>query len=156
MAGSASETWRGPWISLFPIAYVLHIAEEAFCGVTFPNWASNVWGTDFTRDEFLTLNAAALTLMSVLVLCIRVSRAGHSILTVFAFAVTFNGAAHAVASLATVSYSPGTFTGVALFLPLGLRTLAECRRTLTPRTFRIGIGMGGAAHALISWLAFRG
>ena len=151
----AARALTGPWIGLFPMTYAAHIAEEALCGVTFPVWVSRLWGIEFTREEFLALNAVAFTIMCLGVLWIRLSTTGHLILVALAFVVTFNGLAHIVASGLTWSYSPGAITGLLLWIPLGVGTLGRCRRALSRLDLNLGITIGIGLHALVSWFAFR-
>lgn len=153
--GVPTRALEGRWTWLFPATYLLHIAEEAWCGVTFPTWVSNLWGIDFSRGEFFALNAVAWLVMCAAIVWILVARSGHAILIALGFVIALNGAAHVVASALTASYSPGTVTGMLLWIPLGLRTLSIGRRVVSPVVFGLGCGLGFGLHALVSWLAFR-
>ena len=53
---------------LFPLTYCFHIAEEYWWCEGFPSWISRIAGVDFTRSEYLRINAAALCLMTIAVL----------------------------------------------------------------------------------------
>ncbi len=71
----------------------------------------------------------------------------------FATVVLLNGLLHLAASLVTVSYSPGLFTGLLLWVPLGALVLFGSRTGTTRRAFHAGVIVGIAIHAIVSLLA---
>jgi hypothetical protein len=138
---------------LFPVTYLAHIAEEYWGDVGFPAWLSKVAGVDLPPAQFLSLNCGAWVLMvvgSVMVLKIESMR---WLLISFATVVLLNGLLHLAASLVTVSYSPGLFTGLLLWVPLGALVLFGSRTSTTRRAFRAGVIVGIAIHAIVSLLA---
>ena len=150
---TATRAVTGPWTLLFPITFAVHIAEEYWGGETFSGWVSRLWSIDFSPHEFLELNALA---MAVMIGGVIVANATAFRLPIAAlgFLVAFNGALHAVASLATASYSPGVVSGVLIWIPLGAFALRRAYHALPRSQFYGGIAAGVVAHALISVLAF--
>jgi hypothetical protein len=76
------------------------------------------------------------------------------LLVSFATVVLINGVVHALASVVTVSYSPGLISGLLLFVPLGTVALRRARAQVSARTFRAGIILGVVMHGVVVLLAF--
>ncbi len=140
------------WPLLFPLTYLVHIAEEYWCGGGFYNWA-RVLGMQNNGARFLQINAAAWTVMALLCsLAVAVVRMRWVMLS-FAAAVALNGAAHTVASIVTVSYSPGLFSGLLLWLPLGIYTLGRANAGMNRRSYWGAIAWGLVMHSLVTLFA---
>ena len=153
-AGGNERPLVGSWVWLFPLTYLIHIAEEQWGGEGFPAWVARFGGVPFTPANFLALNVGACLLMTVgLVLVLRF-RAMRWLLCSFATVVLLNGLAHLAASLLTASYSPGLISGLLLWAPLGAAALARLRSRLTGRSFWSGVTVGLLMHAVVALLAF--
>jgi Protein of unknown function with HXXEE motif len=142
---------RRLWPLLFPLTYLVHIAEEYYGG--FPQWASHYLSFRLTTEAFLELNIIAWTIMlCASVLAVRFDSLVW--LTVpFAAATFINGCAHAIASAITVSYSPGLISGLALWVPLGIVTLRHNCRQISHGVFWAGVGFGVLLHLAITLTA---
>jgi hypothetical protein len=137
------------WAWTFPLTYAAHLGEELWAGEGFPAWIERVAGVGLTPGRFVALNAFGLLMtLGGVALALR-DRRMEWILTSMATAVLLNAASHAAASLATASYSPGLATGIALWVPLGVWTLARARRTTAPKPFARAVAVGVAAHAVV-------
>lgn len=141
---------RGPCAWWFPISYFAHAAEEYCCGDTFPVWISRLAGVNFTATAFLWLNGIALLLMLAAAWLATHAQRMRPVIATLATIVAINGTAHAVASIATASYSPGLVTGVVLWLPLGAAALRQCSREFSRRSLFAGVALGVLAHAVVS------
>ncbi len=143
----------GRWVWLFPLTYCLHIAEEYWGGESFYRWASRLLAMEFTAREFLALNGAA---MAVMCLCLALACSWRSmqwLVVTFGFVVAFNGFAHAVASVATHSYSPGLVSGILVWDPLGAYAMRRAHKSLPRRQFLVGLAVGVVAHAAVTLIA---
>jgi hypothetical protein len=133
---------------LFPGAYVAHLIEEGLGG--FPLWFARVAGQPLPDPAFAAINAAGLIAMVVAV-GLAARRDAHGWLAVAIGAVAvLNGALHVAGSLVTASYSPGLFTAVVLWLPLGHLLLLRAWHQAPPPVFWQGALAGFAAHTLVS------
>jgi Protein of unknown function with HXXEE motif len=140
------------WPLLFPLTYLVHIAEEYWCGGGFYNWA-RVLGMQMDGTRFLRINAVAWTVMLVLsLLAVSLLRARWVMIS-FAAAVLLNGLAHTTASIGTTSYSPGLVSGLLLWVPLGAYTLRRAFAETSRRTFWGAVVWGLALHALVTFIA---
>ena len=148
------ESLAGRWVWLFPATYLVHIGEEYWGG--FPAWASGFGVWELTPAEFLELNGIAWALMTVgVILALRLAPLRWLLIS-FGAVVLLNGIAHTLASLVTWSYSPGLFSGLLLWIPLGAYALRRAWRTRKRRTFWRAILAGVVMHGAVTLLAFGG
>jgi uncharacterized membrane protein HdeD (DUF308 family) len=149
---SRSDNFIGSWAWLFPLTYLVHIAEEYWGG--FPVWIARFWGVESSSANFLSWNGGALVMMCVGVALVLATKSYRWLLVSFGTALLINGAVHTVASVVTRSYSPGLVSGLLFFIPLGLFTLRRARRQVNARTLRAGVVVGVVMHAAVVLLAF--
>jgi hypothetical protein len=137
---------------LFVPAYAAHLLEEWFGG--FPEWLSLVTGAPLPRDVFLIINAVA---MIAIVWAIHAALRRESLgwLAIAIAAVLFvNGLVHLLGSILTGTYSPGLFTGVLLYVPLGQLALMRAWTQAPKGFFQRGVLTAIGAHASVSSLVF--
>jgi hypothetical protein len=137
---------------LLVAAYAAHVVEEWFGG--FPEWLGIVAGAPLPRSEFLAINAVALL---VAIAATRVATRGDSrgwVAIAVAAVLFINALLHILGSVLTATYSPGLFTGVILYVPLGGLSLLRAWSQAPRGWFARGVLAGLAAHAAVSLLAF--
>jgi hypothetical protein len=149
---TSADSFTGKWAWLFPISYLIHIAEEYWGG--FPAWIARFWGVESSLNNFLSWNGGAWVVMTLGVAVALKTKSYRWLLVSFATVFLVNGVVHALASVVTVSYSPGLISGLLLFVPLGLITLRRARREMNARTFRAGVILGVVMHGVVVLLAF--
>jgi hypothetical protein len=147
-----NDNFTGSWAWLFPLSYLIHIAEEYLGG--FPAWIARFWGVESSPSNFLSWNGGALVMMTVGVILVLKTKSYRWLLVSFGAVVLINGVVHAIASLVTLSYSPGLVSGLLLFVPLGASTLRRALGNMNRRTFRAGIIVGVLMHVMVVLLAF--
>lgn len=147
-----TESFTGSWAWLFPVSYLVHIAEEYWGG--FPAWIARFWGVESSLSNFLSWNGGAWIMMTVGVILVLGTKSYRWLLVSFGTVVLINGLVHAGASVLTRSYSPGLISGLLLFIPLGAITLLRARAGVNRRTLRAGIIIGVLMHAAVVLLAF--
>lgn len=141
------------WLWLFPLSYALHIAEEGFAGERFYNWLRRVpvvkaLDLGFGARGFFAANAVFMLAMIAAVWAS--SHTGFAFLVpALGTIVAVNGLGHLGGCLITRHYSPGTVSGLLVWLPLGLYALIESHRVLAPGPFLTGVVAGIVAHAAV-------
>ena len=132
-------------------AYGVHILEEWFGG--FPEWLAVVAGAPLPRGAFLAINAVALlvAIAGTRVATRNVSRAWIAI--ALAAVLFVNALLHILGSVVTGTYSPGLFTSVILYVPLGGLALLRAWYQAPDGWFVRGILVGLGVHAFVSLLA---
>ncbi|HVL66926.1 MAG TPA: HXXEE domain-containing protein [Vicinamibacterales bacterium] len=137
---------------LFPASYALHILEEWFGG--FPEWLGVVsGGSGLPRGAFVAINAAAWIAMVAAARAATRSESAGWLAIGIATITLVNGVAHLLASLVTGTYSPGLFTGVILYLPLGQLALLRAWHQSPAASLRRGVIAGVLVHGLVSLVA---
>jgi hypothetical protein len=157
MPANASPThndkFTGNWAWLFPTTYLVHIMEEYWGN--FPAWIARFWGVESSLTNFLSWNGGALVMMTVGIILVLKTKSYRWLLVSFGTVILINGVVHAIASLLTLSYSPGLVSGLLLYVPLGVMTLTHARRaSVNRRTLRAGVIVGVLMHAIVVLLAF--
>ncbi len=148
------ESFVSPWVFLFPVTYLVHIAEEYWGG--FPAWTAKRTGLAGSDIAFVAANAFLWLLMVGAIVAILSRRLPALMIVSLATATSVNAILHVGGTLLTRSYSPGLASGALLWLPLGILALARGRRTLSARDFRLGVILGVVVHILVPfiWLGF--
>ena len=142
------------WSVLLPLAYVAHLCEEWWGGPGFSAWTHAVLGAEVSPDRFILINAVALPLFVIgTVYAIRNNRFAW-LAAALAALLVLNGALHLLATVGFATYSPGTVTGVLLYLPLGGLVLWHMSRRLPGPVFARAVLAGIVAHALVAVAAF--
>jgi hypothetical protein len=139
-----SESSALRWATLFPVTYLLHIAEEYYCGGGFPQYMREYYQLNLTETRFLILQLIGVVGMIVgLWLSVKL-RFPKTMLVILAAAVLKNGAIHLIRSAANARYEPGLITGAAIWIPLGLTTIYFNRAEMSSirLIFSIATGLG--------------
>ena len=147
----SSAKW---WPLLLPIGYLLHLAEEWWCGEGFAAWTARAVGTGVSPTRFIIVNSVVWPLFAVLTVLAFKKPALAWFPTTFATVVIINAVLHALGTLATAAYSPGLITGLAIYLPVGGRVLVSGHRELSPRAFTFAALLGVLIHAVVVVIAF--
>jgi hypothetical protein len=136
----------------FVPALAIHVAEEWFAGFT--TWVVQLTGRSMPDAAFIGINAVA---MALLVLAINAATGDESkgwlaitIATVF----LINTVSHVAGSLLTRSYSPGLFSAVVLYVPLGSLTMIRAADQASRATLTRGVITAALIHALVFAVAF--
>jgi len=102
---------------LLPITILIHQLEEFFG--EFPLWYSDLLNVNLSKQDFILINAIGLFLFTSISLSYFFNK-NKIILVALGTLVFVNGILHTLLSLFTFSYSPGTISGLFLFIPLGI------------------------------------
>jgi hypothetical protein len=144
------------WLWLFPAVYLLHIAEEYWCGGGYSAYVARTSGVNLSPTKFLVLNGVGLALTIMGALLAR--RLGFSewLLVCLATVVLINGLSHTIITVLRTQYNPGFVSGLLIFIPLGTATLLLMKRSMRARRYFGALAVGVAIHACISLLALSG
>ncbi|MGB5498512.1 MAG: HXXEE domain-containing protein [Maribacter sp.] len=101
---------------LVPVTFLVHQIEE-YLG-QFPLWYSNLLKAELSNQDFIVINAVGLFVFTALSLSYLFNR-NNIILAALGTLIFVNGISHLLLSVFTLTYSPGTISGIVLFIPLG-------------------------------------
>ncbi len=137
---------------LFPCTYLIHIAEELWCGERFFNWLNRVAGAKMTEHSFLLLNGIFLLIMLIASIT-AIYRRDHRIVLILASIISVNTLLHALGSVATKSYSPGLVSALLLWMPLAVWAFYKENQFVSKRNKIVAVTIGIGAHIIVSILA---
>lgn len=137
---------------LLPALFLLHLAEEWFGG--FSAWTGAVLGKQVSPERFLAINGIAFLVFTAGTLAALRSPRMAWFAASFAALVGLNGALHTLATLGLGRYSPGTITGLLLYLPLSATVLRSSAARLPAALFVRSVLVGVALHGLVAVIAF--
>ena len=139
-------------IALLPFAYMVHMVEEWVGG--FSAWTGTVLGQEVSPGRFIIINFVALSLFCLgIAASLRWPRFSWFSVS-FAALIVLNGVLHCLATVAFGSYSPGTLTGLLIYLPLGSFTLYASAGIMPPRLYYTALLFGFLMHGIVALVAF--
>ena len=134
---------------LLLLTYLAHLAEEYWGGMGFPAWVQLHAGIPLTLPVFLQLNSTFFAVMAAGVLAGWRVEPARWLYIPLGTAVLINGALHLIASIVTLSYSPGVLTGALLWVPLGGMVIRTASSIWPRRRITVGILLGVGLHLLV-------
>jgi len=102
---------------LIPLAYLFHLADEYFTG--FPNWFSGIFKVNLSLDDFIIINSIGFSATIIITFLCTFDKVNSFIIASLGTLFFINGIIHILSSIFTLSYSPGTISGILFYLPLG-------------------------------------
>lgn len=139
-------------VLLLPVAYLLHFAEEWYGGIS--AWTLAALGNEISPERFLLINGIAFPVFVIGTLAAlrypRMTWFGATLAAMFAL----NAVLHTLATLGLGLYSPGTVTGLLLYMPLSFFVLRSSTARLSQAVFAGSVLLAVLLHGLISYLAF--
>ena len=137
---------------LLPIAYMLHLTEEWFGGL--PAWTLEALGREISPGRFLLINGIALPILVIGTMAAFYYPRWAWFTASFATLIGLNGVLHTLGTLGLGFYSPGTITGLLLYIPLSVIVLRSSATRLSGADFAAAVLFGVLLHGLVSFLAF--
>jgi len=141
---------------LFPLTYLIHIAEEYWGGEGYPAYILRVRGVHLTTTRFLVAQTLGTVLMAVGIILARRLNFSYLMLIIMASIVLVNGLTHTVTSLTNGGYGPGVLSSALIWIPLSLFCLIRFKNNLSSKRYLIGIAIGLSVNVLVYVITMRG
>ena len=151
-----SDTWLIFSLALFPLTYLAHIAEEYWGGGGYSDYLLRTHFVEMTPPRFLALQGLGLFLMLVGAFVSIPLRFPLTMLAILATIAFTNALVHIARSFFERNYTPGLFTAVLLWLPLGALTLVLVWTRMNAQRFFFAVIAGSAISLLVEVIAMRG
>jgi hypothetical protein len=135
-----------------PLVFLIHLGEEWFTGFT--EWTTIALGAEISVERFITINASAFLIFVAGTFAAFRHPAMAWFISSLAALLVLNGVLHTLATVGFGFYSPGTITGLLLYVPLGLVVLRHEHSKLKPHIFRRAVVFGVVLHGIVAFLAF--
>jgi hypothetical protein len=145
------------WSWLFPLSYVIHIAEEYFGGEGYPAYILRLRGVHMSTGRFLAAQSVGFILVTIGVIAAKQLKFLPMMLVILGALVAGNAITHTVTALSIMSYGPGLFSSIFVWGPLGIATIIRYKSTIDDqRQYWIAIAIGVAINVAVGILTMRG
>ena len=136
-----------------PAVYLLHLLDEYFIGAGFAGWFSMLFKASLSENNFIVINAAGFITVLVIAILYTLGKANNFVLAVVGSLFFINGIIHPLAGLLTATFSPGTITGVIIYLPFGLLVFIKIFPLLNEEQRMFSVILAIVLHILVSVVA---
>jgi hypothetical protein len=145
------------WSWLFPLSYVIHIAEEYFGGEGYPAYILRLRGVHMSTARFLAAQSIGFVLVTIGIILARRLKFLPMMLVILGALVAGNALTHTVTALSIMSYGPGLFSSIFVWGPLGLATIIRYKRFIDDqRQYWIAIAIGVGINVVVGILTMKG
>jgi hypothetical protein len=145
------------WSWLFPLSYLVHIAEEYWGGEGYPAYIFRLRGVHMSNTRFLLAQGTGAVLVALGIVLARRFKFLPMMLVILGAVVTGNALTHAVTALSILGYGPGLWSTLLLWGPLGILTLIRFKSALDDqRQYWLAIAIGVGINVVVGLLTMRG
>ncbi|HEY2971327.1 MAG TPA: HXXEE domain-containing protein [Pyrinomonadaceae bacterium] len=144
------------WLWVFPITYLIHIAEEYWGGEGYPAYILRLRGVHMSTTRFLVAQSLGVVLVTIGVILARRFNFPQMMLIILGAIVLVNGITHSVTALSILRYGPGLWSSIFIWIPLGIFTLLRFKNGVSGRKYWIAIAIGVGVNVVVGILTMRG
>ena len=141
---------------MFPLSYVVHIAEEYWGGEGYVAYLYRLRGTHMSPTRFLVFQSFGVLLLCFGMLLSLRLKWPRFFLTILGALVLSNGISHTVTAIHDGGYGPGLISSAALWIPLGLVTLFHLWGNMPTWRYIIAASIGFSINIIVGLVALRG
>jgi Protein of unknown function with HXXEE motif len=152
----SSDTCLLFWLSMFPMTYLAHIAEEYWGGGGYSAYLLRTYFVELSPTRFLALQSLGVLLMLIGVFASFLLRFPYTMLAILAAVILVNGVIHSVRSLFEWNYTPGLITAALFWAPLGAASIALTWTNMNTRRFLFSVIVGSVISFVVEVIAMRG
>ena len=146
----ASNATVNLWSWLFPVTYLIHIAEEYWGGEGYMAYLLRIRGVHLSTTRFLVAQSVGVFLVILAVILARQFHFRQMMLLILGTMVLGNGITHTATSLIALSYGPGLISSILIWIPLGTVTVIRFRNEVRKKQFWVAIATGVGINVLIA------
>lgn len=144
------------WSWLFPLTYLVHIAEEFYGGEGYPAYLKRLRGVDMSSAKFLVGQGVGLMLIVLGILIARRLHFPRQLLVILGTVVLFNGLSHFGTSFYYREYGPGLVSGVLIWIPFGIATLIRFKDSMRPGRYWLYVAIGLGINIAVALITLNG
>jgi dolichyl-phosphate-mannose--protein O-mannosyl transferase len=141
---------------LFPLTYLIHIAEEYWGGEGYPAYILRVRGVHLSSMRFLVAQALGVVLMAAAVILARRFNFPHLMVIIMASIVLVNSVTHTGTGVSNGGYNPGILSSILIWIPLSIFSLVYFKKDMSRKRYLIGIAIGVGVNVLVFIITMRG
>src|SRR4029078_8609056 len=136
---SPSQTAVNFWLWVFPVTYLIHVAEEYWGGEGYPAYILRLRGVHMTTTRFLVAQGLGVVLVTIGVVLAQRFKFPRMMLIILGAIVLVNGITHTATALSIMSYGPGLWSSIFLWMPLGIYTLCLLKKGVSVKQYLFAI-----------------
>jgi hypothetical protein len=144
------------WLWVFPLTYLIHIAEEYWGGEGYPAYIRRLRDVHMSTTRFLVAQGVGVVLVTIGVILARRFNFPQMMLVILGAIVLVNGITHTVTALSIMRYGPGLWSSIFVWMPLGIFTLLRFRKGVSTKKYWIAIAIGVGVNVVVGILTMRG
>jgi hypothetical protein len=145
------------WSWLFPLSYLIHIAEEYWGGEGYSAYILRLRGVHMSTARFLAAQSVGFILVTIGVILARRFKFLPMMLVILGTVVAVNALTHAVTGLSILRYGPGLFSSIFIWGPLGIATLIRFKPGIdNQQQYWIAIAIGIGINVVVGIVTMRG
>ena len=145
------------WSWLFPLSYLIHIAEEYWGGEGYPAYIFRLRGVHMSTARFLAAQSVGFFLVTIGVIVARRLKFLPMMLVILGAVVAVNALTHTVTALSSFIYGPGLWSSIFVWGPLGIATLIRFKSMIDDRRqYWVAIAIGIGINVAVGILTMRG
>ncbi len=141
---------------LFPLTYLIHVAEEYWCGEGYPAYILRVRGVHLSTTRFMVAQTLGTALMAGGIMLARRFNFPHMMVIIMSSTVLVNGLTHTMTSLSSGVYGPGVLSSAFIWIPLSIFCLVHFKQDLSRKRYLIGVVIGLGVNVLVFVITMRG
>lgn len=144
------------WLWIYPITYLIHIAEEYWVGEGYPAYILRLRGVHMSTTRFLVAQSVGVILVTIGVVLARRFNFPQMMLIILGTIVLVNGITHTATALSILRYGPGLWSSIFIWMPLGLITLIRFKNANSSKRYWIAVAIGVGVNVVVGILTMRG
>ena len=144
------------WLALFPIAFVIHFAEELLAGEGYSAYLLRLHGIVLFPARFIALQAFGFLL--IIAGCLIAARLKFPDFMIALLGGLFlcNGLSHSITALWFGGYGPGLYSSLVLWIPIGVLSLVRSYKYLSNKRLMAATLIGFAINGMVAVITMRG
>ena len=144
------------WSWMFPVTYMIHVAEEYWGGEGYSAYIYKLRGVNLSPTRFLLAQSIGFILVTIGVILAHKLKFRRMMLIILGTIVFVNGLTHAFTAVSILGYGPGLFSSIFIWMPLGIFVLLRFKNEVTRKRYWIGIAIGVGINLVVGVLTMRG
>ncbi len=141
---------------MFPITYLIHIAEEYWGGEGYTAYLFRLRGVHLSTGRFFFLQGLGVVLICIGIVISLQMHWPRFMLGIMGALVLANGITHSLTAWRHGGYGPGLVSCVLIWIPLGLVTLIVLGGEMPAKRLVIAASIGFAINGAVALIALRG
>ena len=137
-------------VRFLPFAYLGHLLDEFYLGSGFADWFSGLFKISLLESDFLIINSVAFLFVVIITILFNLGKINNFIPTVLGVLFFINGIVHLIITTLTLAYSPGTISGILIYIPFGIIVFKNIFPLLEEKKRTSSIASAIAIHILIT------